>query len=160
MSYGSVTWDAIAHTSWVLNANAMKGKHWGASSSQTSDMRQLGIIKSRELPKFGRAQCDVTVSYPDRVERDAMNLYPTMKAYVDGLVNCTPGTRDGRGILPDDSDLYLDGPFIRWSGKLSGMKDHYLFRVTLTPLGPLDWDRDALGPAALARIANRGMVAL
>ena len=145
-------WSVLIHKDMVLNANATKGKHWGASSPQIADLRTLGIVQSRRLPRFDRVRCDVTVSYPDRVERDAMNLYPTMKAYVDGLVNCTPGTRQGRGILHDDSDFYLEGPFIRWSGKRSTSSRHFEFRIVLTPLEPLEWDRDAVGKAALARM--------
>nr|WP_303769103.1 hypothetical protein [Schaalia odontolytica] len=43
------------------------------------------------------------MAYPDRRRRDRHNLAPTIKAMLDGLIDA--------GLLPDDADRYLDGPY-------------------------------------------------
>lgn len=115
----------VRHTVWVprqftLNSNDASG-HWVKRSVPARWLRDKGQRDQVTLPKFKRAQIDAIVSYPDRRRRDVQNLYPTMKSYVDGLVdNEGNGTQaKGLGILPDDNDSYLSGPFLHWSGKLS-----------------------------------------
>jgi hypothetical protein len=152
--------EAVAFTVWlhrgqILNANEEKGKHWGSSADRIQTLRQFGDLKGRTLRRYERLRVTAKVSYPDHIGRDVMNLYPTMKAYVDGMVNGPQQYRMVRsektgklrkkkftdpayGILPDDNDRYLVGPWMEWSGKVSGSKDKYLFEVLLEPLPPLE----------------------
>lgn len=137
------SWRFYLHQSNALNSNDRK--HWGSATGPRKVIRTHGSIKARTLPKFTRARISVLVSYPDRTGRDAMNLYPVMKAYVDGLVD------GGRGILPDDSDIYVSGPHLDWSGKLSDRREHFAFDVTVEDIEPMIPDRDAMGPAMLKK---------
>jgi hypothetical protein len=53
-----------------------------------------------------RIRMVVTFRFPDRIRRDAVNLYPyVVKPLVDGMV-------DAR-LLPDDNDRHLVGPDFR-----------------------------------------------
>lgn len=155
----AMTFDVRIHKATILNANKEKGKHWGSSHEQIQTLRQLGSNKARQLPRYQRVRITALVSYPDRIGRDVMNLYPVMKAYVDGMVNGMPQytmkvDKNGKlkkrrlapdpntGILPDDNDRYLIGPHMEWSGELSGHKDHYLFRVKLEALEPMELENE------------------
>ena len=53
---------------------------------------------------MNRAHVTVTLSYPDRRQRDAHNLMPTIKALIDGMVSPAGGES---GLLPDDSDIFI-----------------------------------------------------
>lgn len=92
------------------------------------------------MPRMGRALVEVVVSYPDRIGRDAQNYQATMKPLIDGMVHPDLSDRHNpdKGFLVDDNDLYLEGPFIRWSGGLSrGAKiGMYTFDITVTELPP------------------------
>lgn len=165
----SVTWAFDVHESYTLNANNSSG-HWAKNSEGKEILRSLGAahVRVRELPRFARARMDVSVSYPSRRVQDVMNLYPSMKAYVDGMVNGVPryeiiAGKGGMpkkkrlappiefGILPDDNDVFLSGPHMEWSGKLSDRPGHFRFEVTLTELEPLQMDPDAVAPSILKR---------
>lgn len=148
------TWTFDLHQSHILTAND-RPNHWGGPGKTKKILRNLGKthFRNRELEHLERARLDFRVSYPRRMARDAGNLYPTLKSYVDGLVNGTGEESDPlntvtTGLLPDDNDIYLDGPFIQWSGEASGRKDHYLFHVTVTPLEPRLLDPAATAPKA------------
>lgn len=162
------SWGFDVHEGSTLNANNASG-HWGKNNDGKELLRSLGATHTRTLkvPRFERARMDVLVSYPSRRIQDVMNLYPSMKAYVDGLVNGVPQytfTTAGKhgavkrkriapdpalGILPDDNDLFLSGPHLEWSGRLAQRKGHFHFAVTLTALPPLDFDPDAVAPSLL-----------
>lgn len=116
----------------ILNSNNAY-KHWANRSGPAKFLRELGQAEAVNLRKFKRAKVDVIVSYPDRRKRDCQNLYPTMKSFVDGLVdNEGNGTQAlGKGILPDDNDAYLSGPFLHWSGYLSDRRKEGLFRFDI-----------------------------
>lgn len=62
-------------------------------------------------PAMTRAHVTVTVSWPDGRRRDVHNLFPTIKAHIDGFVDA--------GLLPDDDDKHLIGPDLRVSGERS-----------------------------------------
>lgn len=134
--------DVIQHTIWlapneILNANQAYS-HWGNRSGPAKLLRARGNVDKRLLPRFERVRIDAVASYVDRRKRDVQNLYPTMKSYVDGLVdNEGNGTQAlGKGILPDDNDTYLSGPFLHWSGMLSDRRKEGLarFDLTFTPI--------------------------
>lgn len=140
MTSEAVTWEVDIHEANVLNSNDRPG-HWSERSGPTQVVRTLGRAQSKRLGRYERVRVGVEVSYPDRRIRDAQNLYNTMKAYVDGLVD------GGKGILPDDNDLFVSGPHLDWSGKMSGRPGWFRFRVTLTPLPALAVDKAALAPS-------------
>lgn len=121
--------EMLVHKANILNSND-RG-HTKAKMNEVRTLRQLGIIESRKLPMYRRVRCFVEVSYPDRRHRDASNLHATLKPLVDGFVN------KGAGMLPDDNDRYLSGPFPEWSGRLSPKKDHFHFRFRFEPMDPL-----------------------
>lgn len=162
------TWGFDVHESYTLNANKASG-HWGKNQDGKEVLRSLGAthFRTQSVPRFERVRMDVLVSYPSRRIQDVMNLYPSMKAYVDGLVNGVPqytfGVRGkngtvkkvrlapdpAAGMLPDDNDMFLSGPHLEWSGRLSERREHFRFNVTLTALPPLDFDATAVAPSIL-----------
>lgn len=78
---------------------------------QTPDRRawrDAGHVYARQakLPKLGRAHILAELRFADARNRDVHNLYPTIKAIVDGLIDF--------GLLPDDSHHYLVGPDLRY----------------------------------------------
>lgn len=81
--------------------------HWAARSRLTKQLRQWGYLLGREGEGVARlglqhARVEIEFAYPDHRRRDRSNLAPTVKALMDGLIDA--------GLLPDDSDRYLDGP--------------------------------------------------
>jgi hypothetical protein len=124
-------WDELIHTDEVLNANHVY-RHWSHKAERIRAVKDKGIVRSATLPKFKAARLDVTVSYPIAWKADVNNWQPTMKHYVDGLVNVHPKTKIGQGILPDDNDRHFSGPHMLPSGKKSGMKGWFIFHCKLT----------------------------
>lgn len=128
-------WDQWIHKSLVLNQNNLP--HWGTGHKIKADLRLLGKAAGRKLGrKFHKVELKVRVSYPTAASADASNYYPTMKAYVDGMVD-KPKVVKGqkalpaRGCLTDDSDAHFSGPWLEGSGEKSGRKDFFLFRCRL-----------------------------
>lgn len=138
----------------IRNSNA-RDEHWSDRSGPTASLRQLAQPYVRHIPRMPRARVDVTVSYPDGRSRDVYNLYPTMKAFIDGLVNGLPeydvvmvngkpkrkrkAPREEFGFLPDDNDKYLSGPHMEWSGRPSrytGRMGRFQFDLLITELEP------------------------
>lgn len=81
--------------------------HWGARARITKQLRRRGYMLGREgrgvdILCLQRARVEFEFAYPDRRRRDRHNLAPTVKAIMDGLIDA--------GLLPDDSDRFLDGP--------------------------------------------------
>lgn len=60
------------------------------------------------IPRLARARITGIYEPPDYRHHDPGNLYPHVKAYVDGLCDNGPHS----GILADDSVEYVLGPFI------------------------------------------------
>lgn len=78
-------------------------KHWRATLDTKAALRQLGVLAGRAARlEFDRARLTVLFHWPDRRIRDRHNYFPTIKHVLDGIVDA--------GVLPDDSDKYLDGP--------------------------------------------------
>lgn len=64
-----------------------------------------------KLPKLQRAHLLAELRFADSRNRDVHNLYPSIKALVDGLIDY--------GLLPDDSHQYLVGPDLRYGPKIA-----------------------------------------
>jgi hypothetical protein len=126
MAGSGVAWDLFLHEANHLSANHRL--HWKPENDRKQVLRTLGRAQHRKLGKYQKVRFDVEVSYPRNRQRDVNNLQPTLKYYIDGLVD------GGRGILPDDSDQYVLGPFMTASGQPSPKPGHYLFRITMTVL--------------------------
>ena len=82
--------------------------HYQAKARHTKSIRELAYLWCRgyRLPKMQKARCDIEVTWPDRRERDVLNLEPTFKACFDGIIG------DARNplsynLLPSDSDKHL-----------------------------------------------------
>lgn len=122
----------LVHRDNILNSNDRK--HFHTTKDPKRNLRTMGAVQQRALPRYGRVRMDVEVSYPPRTYVDAANLHPTMKAYVDGMTSPNGRRERERGFLQDDSDKFFSGPFMEWSGWDSGKPGWYVFRVRLTPL--------------------------
>lgn len=129
-------WDVWIHESNVLNLNHTY-RHWSHKAKRIEACKGMGIVKSMSLGRYNKARLDVIVSYPKLYNADVNNYTPTMKAYMDGLVNIPP-TRKGipkqpaKGILADDSDEFFRGPFLKPSGERSGRPGWFKFHCILT----------------------------
>jgi hypothetical protein len=91
--------------------------HWGVRARLTKQLRQWGYLLGREgvgVACLGltHARVEVEFAYPDRRRRDRSNLAPTVKALMDGLIDA--------GLLPDDADRFLDGPYTVIADHLAG----------------------------------------
>lgn len=128
-------WQQWIHKSLVLNQNRLP--HWTKKFPIVADLRVLGKVAGKKLgKKFTKVKLEVTVAYPTRFSADAQNYYPTMKAFVDGLVDQPPVIKGqprqpARGILADDSDAYFSGPFLTGHPEPSGRKDFFRFDCRL-----------------------------
>ena len=131
-------WEAWIHKSMVLNQNNLP--HWGKGNPIKKDLKLMGKAAGRNLrKKFTKVRMTVRVSYPTAASADAANYYPTMKAYVDGMVDKPPTVKGqkqlpARGCLVDDSDAYFDGPHLTGTGEKSGRKDWFRFDCRLEVL--------------------------
>lgn len=128
----SEEWDLQVHKSNILNSNDRMHHHVSTPIKRT--LKDLGAARARQLPRFGRVRMDVEVSYPAKSLPDCANLVPTMKAYIDGMVSPNGKRKKADGILPDDSDKYLLGPFLSPSYWVSPRPDWYLFHIRLTEI--------------------------
>lgn len=93
-----------------LNANDRD--YWRVTSGITKAWKANAAeaAEAAELPKgLARIRIDGQVIKPRGGRYDAMNFYPTAKAIVDGLVVY--------GLVPDDSNQYVEGPFLTEGGK-------------------------------------------
>lgn len=87
----------------LLTAN--QRLHWSHRAASTSVLRAKAKIAARQVAfHYEHALIDVLITPPDRRRRDTHNLYPTVKAHIDGFV-------DAR-LIPDDSWKHLDGPHL------------------------------------------------
>lgn len=131
-------WERWIHKSLVLNQNRLP--HWGKKAPIVRDLKVLGKVDGKKLGKrFRKVKLTVRVSYPTAAGADASNYYPTMKAYVDGMVDKPPVVKGqkalpARGCLIDDSDAYFDGPHLTGTGEKSGRKDWFRFDCRLEVL--------------------------
>lgn len=86
--------------------------HWSRRAKLTKAWRHAAHIYARQaqLPKgLSRVRIDALVHKTTGNSFDAMNLYPTLKAVVDGLVDY--------GLVVDDNNDHVTGPFITDGGR-------------------------------------------
>ena len=90
----------------LLNAND-RDSHWARRKRITGALRETTgwLARTQHIPPLARAHILAVYEPPDRRRRDPANLYPSIKACVDGLVDA--------GVLPDDDAVHLDGPDMR-----------------------------------------------
>ena len=76
--------------------------HWAKKASVTREVRQTTRVLAHGAPRADRLV--VTLHYRPRQRRvrDRHNLWPTVKACVDGLVDA--------GIVPNDDSEHLSAP--------------------------------------------------
>lgn len=111
----------------LLNAN--QRMHWQKRRKIVELLRRAArdAAASQNAPRLERAHITVLVAWPDRRRRDVHNLYVTVKACIDGLVDY--------GLLPDDDDTHLTGPDLRVDPNLSGIPKatRLTFHIKETP---------------------------
>lgn len=96
----------------ILNAN--QRSHWAKRAELTRFLRAEAMLHAIDHPRMDRAHLTVHVGWPDKRRRDVHNIFPTIKAAIDGFIDA--------GLLPDDSDAHLTGPDLR--AHVSGLKGH------------------------------------
>lgn len=108
----------------IINANDRL--HWSGKALRTRNLRAYAklLARSGNLKPMEAAKIEIYVSTP-RSGGDVANWHPTAKAIVDGLVDY--------GLLPDDRDKFLRGPFLYPSGEKS-QQGFYEFRVKVMPM--------------------------
>ena len=79
--------------------------HWATKAKRTKALRWRGYQVGLDMDQMQKTHLTVFVHWPDNRRRDEMNLAPTLKACIDGMVDA--------GVLPDDSGDYLIGPDYR-----------------------------------------------
>lgn len=87
----------------ILNAN--QRLHWSKRAAMTKLLRAEAMLHAVDQPRMARAHLTVGVGWPDKRRRDVHNIFPTIKACIDGFVDA--------GVLDDDSDAHLTGPDLR-----------------------------------------------
>lgn len=99
----------IPQTRWpgkLLNLNGMRG-HTANIGRLAAPWRLLGftVAKEQRIETFMRpVEMWAKFRFPSNHRRDSGNLYPTIKAIVDGFVDAK--------VLVDDCDGILFGPFL------------------------------------------------
>lgn len=86
--------------------------HWRERANRTKRLRRRGYFEARRngLLPMRRAFVIVSVQYATNLRADPANVYPTVKALVDGLVDF--------GVLTDDDSKHLQAmTFKRAPGK-------------------------------------------
>lgn len=88
--------------------------HYHTKANLTADLRRRGAAMWAQAKALGikpmeRAEVTAWVTWPDARRRDDANLYPTVKALIDGMTSGPNHKRAGewRGILPDDDAKHL-----------------------------------------------------
>ena len=91
----------------LLSANGRE--HWAVKARRTRQLRYLGFCLARQqrIPRLARAHVLATYRPPDRRRRDPANMYPTVKAMLDGLTDA--------GVWADDDAAHVLGPDMRLS---------------------------------------------
>lgn len=89
--------------------------HWRQKAAVTKTVRTTTSLLANRFPALARCEVTLTWYVNDRRRRDADNLFPTLKAACDGLVDA--------GIVSDDTpDLMIKHmPVIVYNDNLLGL---------------------------------------
>ena len=89
----------------LLSANGRE--HWRQRAAVTAELRRTAgwLAKAQKIPRLERAHVLAVYEPPDRRRRDPANLYPSVKACVDGLTDA--------GAWADDDAAHVTGPDMR-----------------------------------------------
>lgn len=93
----------LSFTKPPLTANQRFG-HWAEKAKLVKQLRQESMVRARSMRLPTSKFATVTLHYQprDRRRRDRHNLYPSVKALVDGLVDAK--------VVPDDDAEHLSAP--------------------------------------------------
>jgi Holliday junction resolvase RusA-like endonuclease len=75
----------------------------------------------------GPVRIIVSVSWPDRRRRDVPNVWPTVKACVDGCVDAE--------VIADDDDSHVESMTFRRAPELSGVAQTARIALTFEEVG-------------------------
>jgi crossover junction endodeoxyribonuclease RusA len=81
----------------LINANDRD--HWRKSAGKTATIRSVARGQAKGIPRLGKVKVRCVYYAPDNRRRDTTNLFPSIKAAMDGIVDA--------GVLKDDSDKYI-----------------------------------------------------
>ena len=81
----------------LINANDRD--HWRKSAGKTATIRSVARGQAKGIPRLGKVKIRAVYYAPDNRRRDVSNLFPSVKAAVDGIVDA--------GVLKDDSDKFV-----------------------------------------------------
>jgi hypothetical protein len=83
-------------------------QHYMAKARHTKTIREFAYLtaKGQRPQPMDAAHCEVEVTWPDKRERDCLNLEPTLKACFDGFIGDAKHPCSYR-LLPSDSDRHL-----------------------------------------------------
>lgn len=119
------------HKKQVLNINTYKSLHWAVKGKLTGNLVNIArrICDERESEKifFEHFKVSVTVLPPTRRRLDPINLYPTVKALIDGF---TINEENESGWWDDDDFKHLLEMSFKYGG-LSGVKDHFILKIDI-----------------------------
>lgn len=87
----------------LLNANSLRGqtRHLGRLTAPWRALAARSVRLTGRVIVAPPVRVWVEVTFPNNRRRDSGNLAPTAKALVDA------------GVIPDDCDGLLEGPFVR-----------------------------------------------
>lgn len=91
----------------LLSANGRE--HWAAKARRTRALRDAAawLARQQRIPRLNRAHVLAVYEPPDRRRRDPANLYPAVKACLDGFTDA--------GVWADDDAAHVLGPDMRLS---------------------------------------------
>ena len=109
-------------TSPPLHLN-QRWNHWAPKAKVTREVRSLMQASARHIPEMTRIDVHLVWYVNDKRRRDGINLTPTLKALVDGLVSAE--------VIPDDTPEFLSDhiPAIVYVHKSIDVS-HFDFTVT------------------------------
>lgn len=112
------------HPSKNLVINSNDRFHFRSQAQMTKQLRKIGASRVPQVTPFSEERpCKVivSVSLPTRRRFDPPNIYPTVKALLDGMT-------DG-GLWTDDNSKVIQSLEFRDSGMLSEKKGYYKLEI-------------------------------
>jgi crossover junction endodeoxyribonuclease RusA len=81
----------------LMNSNDRE--HWSKRAKVSALIRTAARAQCKDIPRLGKVKIRAVYYAPDNRRRDVSNLFPSVKAAVDGIVDA--------GVLKDDNDKYV-----------------------------------------------------